>query len=366
MYRFVRPILFRMSPERAHRLTLRTLSLFPAAARVAASGFTSPKSLSQTLWNHNFEHPVGLAAGLDKDGVAVNALLSCGFSAVEVGTVTPKPQPGNPRPRLFRLVDDEALVNRMGFNNQGAEALRKHLMRRNRPGFIGVNIGKNKVTPNEQAETDYVTLVNQLYTVSDYITVNVSSPNTPGLRDLQSETALVPLVQAVLQARDKQYQASQDRVVQHFVPVLVKLAPDLPDDALQSLAVRLMDLGVDGLIATNTTIERRGLSSPHQTESGGLSGKPVRERATEVVRILYKATDGKVPIIGCGGIFSAEDAYEKIRAGASLVQIYTALIYRGPAIVKEIVEGLDALLQRDGFASLRDAVGADHIHESAH
>ncbi len=360
MYRLLRSLLFRMSPESAHHLVLRTLSLAPGMVSVIAPKFPVPSSLHQKLWNQSFPHPIGLAAGLDKDGIAVNGLLRCGFSFIEVGTVTPQPQPGNPRPRLFRLVEDDALVNRMGFNNKGANALIQHLMRRKLPGVVGVNIGKNKTTPNERAAEDYVQLIDKLYRIADYITVNVSSPNTPGLRDLQSEQALVPLVQAIKDERDRQFQAHKDKVRQHWVPILVKLAPDLSDDALESLAVRLVEVGVDGLIATNTTIRRDGLVSPLQAETGGLSGRPLQSRSTEVVSLLYKATGGAVPIIGCGGVFSAKDAYAKIRAGASLVQIYTSFVYKGPGVVKEIVEGLESLLKADGFSSIAEAVGADH------
>jgi dihydroorotate dehydrogenase len=360
VYRLIRPLLFRMSPETAHHLVLRGLSLAPRFAALAAPKFTAPQALKQQLWNLSFPHPIGLAAGLDKDGIAVNGLLRCGFSFIEVGTVTPKPQPGNPSPRLFRLVEDEALVNRMGFNNQGADALGRNLLRRKLPGVIGVNIGKNKTTPNAQAVDDYVQLVDRLYRVADYMTVNVSSPNTPGLRDLQSEDWLIPLLQAVKEARDKQYQAHLDKVVPHWVPILVKLAPDLPDTTLRSLARRMIDIGIDGLIATNTTIGRDGLLSPLQRETGGLSGRPLRKRSTEVVSLLYQETAGRIPIIGSGGVFSAEDAYEKIRAGASLVQVYTGFIYKGPRLVKELVDGLDQLLKADGFRCIVDAVGADH------
>jgi dihydroorotate dehydrogenase len=360
LYGLLRTLLFRLSPETAHHIAMRSMSLAPAMVSMLAPSFTAPASLRQTLWNLSFAHPIGLAAGLDKDGIAVNGLLRCGFSFIEVGTVTPLPQPGNPQPRLFRLVEDDALVNRMGFNNRGATELMRNLMRRRRPGVIGVNIGKNKSTPNEQAVNDYVQLVDKLYRMADYLVVNVSSPNTPGLRDLQAEEALVPLIQAVKAARDRQYQAHLDKVVPHWVPVLVKLAPDLPDDALQSLASRLVEVGVDGFIATNTTIRRDGLTSPLQAEPGGLSGRPLRQRSTEVVSLLYEATRGAVPIVGCGGVFSAEDAYAKIRAGASLVQIYTSFIYKGPGVIKELVEGIDALLRADGFSSIAEAVGADH------
>lgn len=357
MYSLLRPLLFRMSPERAHTLTLHTLSTFPWFARLVAPRWTATPSLHQTLWNQPFPHPIGLAAGLDKNGVAVDGLFGCGFSHVEVGTVTPRPQPGNPQPRLFRLKEDEALVNRMGFNNDGAPSLCNRLKNRRMKGVVGVNLGKNKDTPNEEAGNDYVTSLQSLYSYADYIVINVSSPNTPGLRDLQSESALVPLVAAVIQERDAQYEARKDRIRPHRPPVLVKLAPDLSDDAIASLASSLVQAGVEGFVATNTTIERKQLQSPSRTESGGLSGKPLAQRSTDVIRLLYQTTAGQVPIIGCGGVFSAHDAYEKILAGASLVQIYTGFIYRGPRIVREISMGLSSLLAADGYASVADAVG---------
>ncbi|GMA49570.1 dihydroorotate dehydrogenase (quinone) [Alicyclobacillus contaminans] len=358
MYSWIRPLLFRLPPETAHRLTLHSLSRFPRLTDLAARSLPPAPELAQKLWNRTFPHPVGLAAGLDKDAVAVNGLLRCGFSFLEVGTVTPQPQPGNPTPRLFRLLEDEALINRMGFNNRGVDVVYQNLLKRKHPGIIGVNIGKNKWTVNEEAQTDYVTLVDRLYRVADYFTINVSSPNTPGLRDLQSEHHLLPLVQAVLQARKRQAALHEDRVRPHWVPVLVKLAPDLPNEQLAALAVQLQAAGVDGLIATNTTVARGGLTSAYQRETGGLSGRPLRRRSTEVISLLYRATDGRLPIIGSGGIFDADDAYEKIQAGASLIQVYTGFIYRGPALVGDIVRGLQQRLAAEGFANIAEAVGS--------
>lgn len=359
MYSLLRPLLFRMQPERAHHLIMSTLRFWPNAASLFSPKFTPAHFLTQSLWGMSFPHPIGLAAGLDKDAVALDGLLASGFSFLEVGTVTPKPQPGNPTPRLYRLVEDEALINRMGFNNRGVEVMKEHLKKRRKRGIIGVNLGKNKVTPNEHAVDDYLSLLDALYPIPDYVVLNVSSPNTPGLRDLQSEAALVPLVQQVLQKRDEQYEMHRDKIWPRYTPVLVKVAPDLPNETLVSLAQALSDLGIDGFIATNTTIARPQLQSAHQQESGGLSGRPLRERSTEVVRLLYQSTRGQVPIIGSGGVFTAEDAYQKIRAGARLVQVYTGFIYRGPGIVKEIVEGLATLLKRDGFENLEEAVGVD-------
>ncbi|MCL6446351.1 MAG: quinone-dependent dihydroorotate dehydrogenase [Alicyclobacillus sp.] len=356
MYRWVRPLLFRMDPERAHHLTLSMLSAVPIAARFVSPPFNFHPSLQQRLWNLTFPHPVGLAAGLDKDGVALHGLAYCGFSYIEAGTVTPRPQPGNPSPRLFRLVPDEAIINRMGFNNAGSSALRRRLEARPRPCIVGANLGKNKSTPNEDALADYLRGLEDLYGVADYFVINVSSPNTPGLRDLQAAEQLTPLIQAVLARRDSLHAAHANG---QRPPVLVKLAPDLADENLQELAAGLCTVGVDGFIATNTTIARPYLVDQHRLESGGLSGRPLRERATKVIRLLRQVTGGRVPIIGCGGVFTAADAYEKIKAGADLIQIYTGFIYRGPGIVGEIVNGLAALLTKDGFQSVRDAVGTE-------
>lgn len=359
MYPLLRPLLFRMQPERAHHLVMSTLRWWPGAASLFSPRFTPDHRLQQSLWGISFPHPIGLAAGLDKDAVALDGLLASGFSFLEVGTVTPKPQPGNPKPRLYRLVEDEALINRMGFNNLGVDVMKEHLKRRRKRGIIGVNLGKNKLTPNEQAVEDYLTLLDKLYPVPDYVVLNVSSPNTPGLRDLQSEAALVPLVQQVLRKRDEQYEMHREKIWPRYTPVLVKVAPDLANETLTSLAKALFDLGIDGFIATNTTISRPELKSHHRQESGGLSGRPLQSRSTEVVRLLYQATRGQIPIIGSGGVFTAQDAYEKIRAGARLVQVYTGFIYRGPGIVKELVEGLSILLKRDGFQNVEEAVGVD-------
>lgn len=354
MYSAVRSILFRLSAERAHEWTLALLRSVP----VAASCFTGPiqasERLSQTILGLHFPHPVGLAAGLDKNGVAIPAWHRVGFSFVEIGTVTPRPQPGNPKPRLFRLIEDEALINRMGFNNEGAMAVAKRLARaRQKPTrvVLGINIGKNKDTPNARAHEDYLAALAHTAPFADYLTINISSPNTPGLRDLQSEAFILELLHALEPVRS-----------QYRLPVWVKLAPDLADAEIERIAGALAESRFRehlGLICTNTTVQRPKLSGRFQHEAGGLSGRPLAARSTEVVRIAARASRRQLPIIGSGGVFTAEDAYEKIRNGASLVQIYTALIYRGPGVVKEIVHGLDALLARDGFASIRQAAGVD-------
>lgn len=363
MYQWLRSMLFQMDPESAHTLTLRTLSKLPSAGRLMAKPIPASDSLQQTLWGLSFPHPIGLAAGLDKNGEAVDAFLQIGFSFVEVGTVTPKAQPGNPKPRLFRLTQDDALINRMGFNNDGAEALAAKLSHRRTPGLVGINIGKNKLTSNDDAVSDYVRLVKDLYNWADFFVVNVSSPNTPGLRDLQAADTLVPLVKAILEERTHQsrrsFRPTQENA-RPIPPVLVKLAPDLDDDTIVEVAARLEEIGVDGFIATNTTITRPGLQSRYQNETGGLSGRPLKTRSTAVLSLVYEACEGRVPVIASGGVFSADDAYEKIRAGASLVELYTAFIYKGPLVIAEIVQGLADRLARDGFKSIDEAIGSRH------
>ncbi len=377
MYPFIRSILFQLDAERAHHLTLRWLSMFPSTAGWLNSSPQPAAMLKQRLFGLDFPHPVGLAAGLDKDGIAVDGLLAAGFSFVEVGTVTPRPQPGNPKPRLFRLRADEALINRMGFNNHGVTALQQNLLKRRRQGIVGVNLGKNKMTPNEQALADYLEGMDVIFPLADYIVINVSSPNTPGLRDLQAASQLVPLIEAVCKRRDELAAGNANMPDQsglayksalgpgnapdHRPAVLVKLAPDLSDDALVALASDLPATGMDGFIATNTTLSREGLASPAAltAETGGLSGRPLFARSTDVVSLLYRTTGGKLPIIASGGIFSADDAYRKIRAGASLIELYTGFIYRGPALIADIQRGLVDLLARDGFTSIQDAIGAD-------
>lgn len=355
MYKAFRPILFRMDAENAHHFVLSALERLPSVGSLMTQSISRYDSLSQTLWGISFRHPIGLAAGLDKNAQAVDGFFKVGCAFVEVGTVTPKPQPGNDRPRLFRLIEDEALINRMGFNNEGAVKMLERLKNRTPFGPVGVNLGKNKWTDNDKATLDYTFLVQTLAQVADYFVINVSSPNTPGLRDLQSTRELIPLVEAVLSERDS---AKVNPKTGMKIPVLVKLAPDLADEALHELAGRLCEVGIDGIIATNTTITRDGLKSSRHVETGGLSGKPLQKRSTDVVRLVRQATAGRVPIVASGGVFTAEDAYEKIRAGASLVQVYTALIYHGPAVFHSIVTGLAERLRRDGFQNITEAVAS--------
>lgn len=359
MYALLRPLLFRLDAETAHHLTLRAaaaLQAVPGAARLA--GPLAPSggpALRQTLWGLSFPNPVGLAAGFDKDGVLAGLLPRLGFGFLEVGTVTPRPQPGNPRPRLFRLPEDEAVINRMGFNNAGAERLAHTLAAlRHRPVPIGVNLGKNRDTPLERAAEDYRAALRAVYAVADYGVINISSPNTPGLRDLQRRFELTGLMEALAEERARLTAASGRRL-----PLLVKVAPDLGEPELREVVETALACALDGLIATNTTTERAGLRSPLAGETGGLSGQPLRPAALRTVAALRRLSGGRLPLVGVGGIFSAQDAYAFIRVGANLVQLYTGLVYRGPGLVRAVTRGLEALLARDGFRSLQEAVGHD-------
>lgn len=362
LYRNIaKPVLFRMDAERAHHLTvdgLGTASRVPGIAGLlhAMYGVASMPMTSMSLCGLHFPNPVGLAAGLDKNAGAVRGFSSLGFGFMEVGTVTPLPQPGNDRPRLFRLPPDEALINRMGFNNEGMEAMASRLRQAGRQRIpIAVNIGKNKNTPNDKAEDDYRKCIRALYAYGDFFVVNISSPNTPGLRNLQHGAELQSLIAAVKEEVNKQSAALRKPAK----PVFVKIAPDMTDNELEYMVESLLASGVSGVIATNTTVGREGLTHSHSQETGGLSGKPLASRSTEMIRSVYRLTGGKLPIIGSGGIFTAQDAYEKIRAGASLVEVYTALIYKGPGLLRELNEGLIGLLKRDGFTHLSGAIGAD-------
>lgn len=343
MYRLVRPLLFLLAPETAHALAAGVLRLRRAPKAVPGAN----PALQQTVWGIDFPTPLGLAAGMDKGQVLAGAWFRMGFGWVEIGTVTPQPQPGNDRPRLFRMVPDRAVINRMGFNNQGAAAVAERLRNLPRlPGPVCINLGRNKTTPNERAADDYVAAFRALAPFAQLASINVSSPNTPGLRALQAE--LGALVAEVVKARD---------ALPRRIPVLVKLSPDEPDERLLEMARAAQAAGADGVIATNTTLERAAvLGHPHAAEQGGLSGAPLRARAQHVCKLLYRAV--KIPIVGVGGIFTAEDAYARIRAGASLIQLYTALIYEGPSLPRRISAGLTALLARDGL-TLQQAVGID-------
>ncbi len=343
----VLPFIRTLDPERAHNLSIRGLETGLAGGRSAPES----ERLGSTVFGLGFSNPVGLAAGFDKDGRAPAALFKFGFGFVEVGTSTPRPQPGNPKPRLFRFPRDQAVINRMGFNNEGHPALLARLRGRRFPGPLGVNLGKNK--DQTDAIADYVAGIETFAPVADYLAVNVSSPNTPGLRALQDKGALLDLLSAVTETRAKTGNPK--------IPVLLKIAPDLEEDDIKDIASVVLGSGIDGVIATNTTITRpaEGLGDPGENEPGGLSGKPVFERSTRVLRQLYRETGGAVPLVGAGGVSSGIDAYQKIRSGASLVQLYTALVFHGPGLAARIAEDLDRLLKQDGFESLSDAVGAD-------
>jgi len=341
------PLLRCLPPEAAHGLTIRALRLGLAPRHPAPD----PPSLGIRVWDRDFPNPVGLAAGFDKNAEVADALLGLGFGFVEIGTVTPRPQAGNPRPRLFRLREDEALINRLGFNNQGLPRVALRLMaRRGRGGIVGANIGKNRDSANDIE--DFVRGVTLLAPLADYLVVNISSPNTPGLRELQRKSAVTALVEQLMAAR-------RAVAAHHPPPLLLKIAPDLAPQERADLAEAALATGVDGLVVANTTVARPdALTSPEAHEPGGLSGKPLFAPSTALVAEMYRLTAGSLPIIGVGGISSGADAYDKIRAGASLVQLYTALIYRGPGLVAAIKRELAALLARDGFATLAQAVGS--------
>jgi len=347
-YPLIRPLLRGLPPETAHEWTLRAL----AAGLGGRIDEPDPPSLTQTLWGLRFPNPVGIAAGFDKDARVPDAMLRLGFGFTEIGTVTPKPQPGNPRPRVFRLEADGALINRLGFNSgglDGALARLSRLSRRERGGIVGVNVGKNR--DSTDAVADYVEGVHRGAPLADYLVVNVSSPNTPGLRDLQAREALETLLHALIEAR-----AASGATP----PLLVKIAPDLTAAECEDIAAVALATGIDGIVIGNTTVARpASLRSREATETGGLSGRPLFEPSTTVLGDMYRRTQGRLTLVGVGGIASAEDAYAKIRAGASLVQLYTALVFAGPALVGRIKSGLAALLRRDGFANIAEAVGAD-------
>ena len=347
-YHALKPLLFSLPAETAHGIVsagLRTIQGTPVEGAIAGRYAVDDRRLRVEAFGLEFPNPVGIAAGFDKNAEIPRALASLGFGHVEVGGVTAEPQAGNPRPRLFRLAEDGALINLMGFNNDGADVVGERLAKTDLPDVpVGVNIGKSKTASPDQAADDYAYTYERVADSGDYFVVNVSSPNTPGLRELQARDALERILQRLLDAGAE--------------PLLVKLSPDLTGEAVLGAVELAEDLGVDGLIATNTTVDRpESLRNPNRDEEGGLSGRPLEPRATEVVRLVASNTD--LPVVGVGGVFTAEDAYRKIRAGATLVQLYTGLIYQGPAIARDINRGLLELLDRDGFDSVIEAVGAD-------
>ena len=354
----MRPLLFRLPPETAHHLALKSLSLLKPVNSILTRGVSASTSIATKCFGLTFPNPIGLAAGFDKDGVALQELAGLGFGHIEAGTVTYHAQPGNPRPRLFRLPKDKALINRAGFNNSGAKAFAQRVGKNRPKCVLGVSIGKSKITPLENAVDDYLASFELVYEIADYVAVNVSSPNTPQLRELQQSQQLRSLLLA-LQNRNRELQTSHKRTTP--LPLLVKLSPDLETNDLEMIVDVVKSLEIDGIIATNTTINRDNLSSSREEVvacgEGGLSGKPLRSRATIMIGQLYQLTQGKIPIIGVGGVFTAEDAWEKISAGASLVQLYTGFIYQGPRIAQRINDGLESFVKRAGFTNLKDAIG---------
>ena len=354
----LRPLLFRLPPETSHHLALQSLRFAKPFNSLIFKESETTSALNIKLFGLNFTNPVGLAAGFDKDGIALQELGALGFGHIEAGTVTYHPQPGNPRPRLFRLPKDQALINRAGFNNHGAAAFAEKVTNRRPKCVLGVSIGKSKITPLEQAVDDYLASFEIVYRIADYIAINVSSPNTPQLRQLQQTDHLSALLTA-LQKRNLDLQQRWQRTVP--MPLLVKISPDVDRAELEKIVDVAMRLKIDGIIATNTTISRDNLKSStrevDECGEGGLSGKPLRKRSTEMIATIYQLTEGRIPIFGVGGIFTAVDAWEKISAGASLVQLYTGFVYQGPCIARQINEGLLQLMNRNGFEKLEHAVG---------
>jgi dihydroorotate dehydrogenase len=351
--RLIRPLMFRLDPENAHRFTIAALSLMPARPA------HDPPELATTILGIPFANPIGLAAGVDKDARAICAWSAFGFGFAEVGTITPRPQPGNSAPRMWRLADHRALINRLGFPGEGMEAAAARLTRipRDRLGLrLALNFGPNKDTPPERVAEDYAVLTRRLARFAHAIVVNLSSPNTPGLREWQAPDRMRAIVEAVRAAMPSVTPAATP-IESRRLPLLIKIAPDLDSSQISAVCAAAINLAIDGIVATNTTLKREelGVSAPFE---GGLSGAPLLARSREVIAQAYRETHGRIPIIGVGGIASADDAYGHIRAGASLVEFYTGMIYRGPGLAREIKRGLVRLLARDGFRSISDAVGS--------
>ena len=345
IFQLVRPAIFALDSESGHRLALDGLKLFSRRAPPPGG------PLVIEVAGVAFPNPIGVAAGFDKDAEVPDALLGLGFGFTEVGSITPLPQSGNPKPRLFRLIEDRAVINRMGFNNGGADAALERLEKRaGRPGIVGINIGANKDSPDRIA--DYAVMTRKMAPHASYLAVNISSPNTPGLRALQDETALTELLDAVVEAR-------AEVALDAPPPIFLKVAPDLEPADIDAIARIAVDKGLGALIVSNTTISRPSLRSRHADEAGGLSGAPLKPLATQRIRDFRKATGGQMPLIGVGGISSAEDAWERIRAGASLVQLYSAMVYEGPGLGRRIVRGLEKIIKREGFKSVAEAVGSE-------
>ncbi len=348
LFRLARPALFALDSETGHRLAIAGLNALPKKSP------PRPGTAAVTIAGLTFPNPVGVAAGFDKDAEVPDALLGLGFGFTEVGSITPLPQEGNPKPRLFRLVEDNAVINRMGFNNAGGEAALQRLKARaGRPGIVGVNIGANKDSPDRIA--DYAAMARMMAPYASYLAINVSSPNTPGLRALQDEGALAELIDGVIEARDAAMAAGRAG----SPPIFLKVAPDLEPIDIDAIARIALEKRLGALIVSNTTISRPTLGSHHAGETGGLSGAPLRALALERVRDFRKATGGAMPLIGVGGIATAEHAWERIKAGASLVQLYSALVYEGPGLGARIARGIERLMVLEGFQSIADAVGSE-------
>ena len=365
--KLIRPVMFRLDAERAHEMGMRSLRT-GMASKLGLGGATIDR-IPVVRFGLKFANPLGIAAGFDKNGVAVNQLANLGFGFVEVGTVTFEPQPGNPKPRMFRLPDDMALINRLGFNNDGAVAVVERLKQLDRKCVVGVNIGKNKDVPNEEATENYLKIFDLVHPVADYVAVNISSPNTPGLRELQRAENLEELLKElqernrVLSTGPKSHGSDEgppEGVATGVKPLLVKIAPDLTEAEIEAAVDIAMRFELAGIIATNTTISRDGLKTLGVDDigAGGLSGRPLTRRSTEVIKLIYRYSKGKLPIVGVGGIFNATDAFEKVAAGASLLQAYTGFVYGGPGFAHEVCSGLNRILKDRGFNDLDAAVGS--------
>ena len=352
IYQFFRPLIFKIEPEKAHNLALNYLKFLPKFSAL----LSAPKNyenLNNSVWNLNFSNPIGMSAGFDKNAEIIMPLFNFGFGFVEAGTTTPIPQTGNEQPRIFRLIEDQAVINRLGFNNLGANYFYDNLSKINKTSsqIIGVNIGKNKDTIDSSA--DYILLLEKFYNHADYITINISSPNTKNLRDIQNENLLNDFLQKIAK-----HKIDLQKISNKNTPILLKIAPDLEYEQQKNIAKIVLDNAIDGVIISNTTIERNiNLKSSKSVEIGGLSGKPLFEKSTEVLRNFYRLTDGKIPLIGVGGISNANDAYAKIKNGASLVQIYSAFIYQGFGLVEDIKKQLSENLKKDGFKNISEAIG---------
>lgn len=353
LFDLARPAIFALDPETGHKLAIKALKTVPIG--LAGARHTRAAKLNVEVAGLQFPNPVGVAAGFDKDAEVPDALLALGFGFTEVGSITPRPQAGNPKPRLFRLTEDRGVINRMGFNNAGAKAALDRLReRRARDGLVGVNIGANK--DSEDRIADYAEMARVMTPYASYLAVNVSSPNTPGLRALQDEAALSELIDGVIAARAE---AVSDTACEHVPPIFLKVAPDLEPQDVDAIARIGLEKGLGALIVSNTTISREGLSSRHAGETGGLSGEPLRVLALERLRDFRKATGGEIALVGVGGIATAEHAWERIKAGASLVQLYSAMVYHGPTLGEKITKGLLQIMEREGVSSIAEAVGSE-------